>query len=269
MVRSLFPRLLRILLTLLLGSIMTFLAVRVLPGDAAAVIAGVEASSAERTQLRARLGLDRPLWAQYLSWIAAAVRLDLGYSRILGAPVAQLIAERLPITLLLACGGLTLALALGLPLGVRQAERAGGLTDRLGAVYGAILMALPEFWIAILLLLLLAVHLRLFPLFGIGSPRHFVLPIVAMGLTRSAPIARIARAAALQAIDRPYVAAARARGLPRRRIRVHYIARAALVPVVTLSAIQFGYLIGGGDHHRTGIRVTGSGPSADNGHRNP
>ncbi len=235
----------RLIATIFAITSLVFIVLRVLPGDPARTIAGLDADEREVAALRAELGTDRPLGEQYLSWLSATARLDFGASFFHERPVVDLIRERIPLTLSLSVAAFAGALVLALPLGVAMAVRRWGAVDYLGMGFSHAAMALPEFWLAILLLLGFAVLLGWFPLFGAATPRHFVLPVVALALSRAAVLVRLVRSSMIEELDKEYVLAARAHGLPEPRIRYRYALRNALLPVITVGAIQFGYLLGG------------------------
>ena len=235
----------RLLVTIYLIASVVFVVLRVLPGDPARTIAGIDADAAEVAALRAELGTDRPLGEQYLSWVSATLRLDFGSSFFHERPVIDLIRERIPLTLTLSVSAFAAALLVALPLGVLMAVRRWSMTDYFGMGFSHLAMALPEFWVAILFLLVFAAVLGWFPLFGAATPRHFVLPVVALALSRAAVLVRLVRSSMIDELDKEYVRAARAHGLPERRVRYGYALRNALLPVITVGAIQFGYLLGG------------------------
>ncbi|MFO8065599.1 MAG: ABC transporter permease [Spirochaetota bacterium] len=235
----------RLALTVLLISTLVFFLLRVLPGDPAEVVAGVEASEAELDEIRTRLGTDRPVAVQYVNWLVDLARLDFGESFFSSRPVRVLILERLPVTLLLAGLAFSFSLVVAIPLGVMSAVRRGTLIDYVGIVYSQLGMAIPGFWLGILLLLVFSVKLGLVPLFGADGFAHFILPALALGVSRSAVLVRIVRNSTLQELDREYVLTAESKGLAERTIRYRHLLRNALLPVITIAGIQLGYMLGG------------------------
>ncbi len=238
-------RLGRLLLTVLLISTIIFFVIRVIPGDPALVIAGVDASAEDVAAIRARIGTDRPILAQYVRWLAAVARFDFGASFATGQPVLGMILQRFPLTLSLALLGLGLSVLIAIPLGIVSAVRRWSGWDYLGMLFSQLGMALPSFWLGILLLLLFAVKVRLFPLFGSGTFRHLVLPSVALGLARAAVLLRLTRASMVEELSREYVVTARAKGLPERMVKYRHALKNAMLPVVTMAGIQLGYMLGG------------------------
>jgi len=235
----------RLLLTVWLISTLIFFVIRVIPGDPALVIAGVDASAEDIAAIRAQIGTDRPLAVQYFDWLWKVVRLDFGTSMASGQPVPQLIFERFGLTLSLALLGFLLSLALSLPLGVLSAVRRWSFWDYLGMSFSQRGMAVPSVWLGILLLLLLAVKIPLFPLFGSGTLRHLVLPAIALGLARAAVLLRLTRASMVEELSKEYVLTARAKGLTEWMVKYKHALRNGLLPVVTIAGIQLGYMLGG------------------------
>ena len=238
-------RLGRLLLTVLLISTIIFFVIRVIPGDPALVIAGLDASPESVAAIRAKIGTDQPLAVQYVRWLASVVRFDFGTSLSTGQPVTQMIIERFPLTLGLALLGMVVALVLAIPLGIVSAVRRWSVWDYLGMLFSQIGMAVPGFWLGILLLLLLAVKVHWFPLFGSGTFKHLVLPAVALGFARAAVLLRLTRASMVEELSREYVVTARAKGLTERMVKYKHALKNALLPVVTVAGIQLGYMLGG------------------------
>lgn len=235
----------RLLLTVLLISTLVFFLIRVLPGDPAEVVAGFQAGEAELAEIRARLGTDRPVLIQYTSWLGDLARFDFGRSFFSNEPVRDLMLERMPVTLSLAGLAFAFSLAVAVPLGLVSAVRRGSIIDYVGIVYSQLGMAIPGFWLGILLLLVFSVRLGLLPLFGADTAAHFVLPALALGVSRSAVLVRIVRNSAIQELDREYVLTAESKGLAERTIHYRHLLRNALLPVITIAGIQLGYLLGG------------------------
>jgi len=218
------------------------------PGDPAQVIlqrrTGEVPSEESVSQLREELGLNRPFPVRYALWLVNAARGDFGTSYRTGEPVLQTLMARFPATLELAITALFIGLAIALPLGVISAiKRDTGLdhVTRLGALLGA---SIPSFWLGYMLILLFAVSLRLLPVAGRGDWRHLALPALTLALGSAASIMRLARASMLEVLDEDYVRTARAKGLARSGVVGHAL-RNALNPIVTLTGLRFGRLLGG------------------------
>jgi peptide/nickel transport system permease protein len=238
-------RLGRLLLTVLLISTIIFFVIRVIPGDPALVIAGLDATAEDIAAIRAKIGTDQPLAVQYARWLVDIVRFDFGTSLATGQPVTAMIIERFPLTLTLALLGMGIALVLSIPLGILSAVRRWSAWDYLGMLFSQAGMAVPSFWLGILLLLALAVKVPLFPLFGSGTFKHLVLPAVALGFARAAVLLRLTRASMVEEMSREYVVTARAKGLTERMVKYKHALKNALLPVVTVAGIQLGYMLGG------------------------
>lgn len=238
-------RILRLIVTVLIISTIIFFVIRVIPGDPALVIAGIDASDEEIAAIRAKIGTDRPIGAQYAEWLLDIVRFDFGESLISGEPVRELIFERFPLTISLALLGIILGIVIAIPLGVVSAVKRWSLWDYFGMVFSQIGMAVPSFWLAIILLLLFAVRFPIFPLFGVGSLKHLVLPALSLGFARAAVILRLTRASMVEELSKEYVITARAKGLTETMVKYKHALRNALIPVVTITGIQFGYMLGG------------------------
>ncbi len=219
--------------------------IRVIPGDPALTVAGVDASESDIAAIRAKLGTDKPLITQYGQWIWDVFRFDFGNSLTSGRPVSQLVLERFPLTLSLAVLGIILSIVIAIPLGVISAVRRWSFWDYMGMLFSQLGMAIPSFWLGILLLLLLSIKYRVFPLFGSGSFNHLVLPSVSLGIARAAVLLRLTRASMIEELSKEYIITARAKGLTERMVNYKHALKNALLPVITIAGIQLGYMLGG------------------------
>jgi len=235
----------RLLLTVFLIATLVFFIIRVIPGDPASVIAGIDASSSQLATIRANLGLDQPLYMQYVHWIWNVVRLDFGTSYFSNQPVIELILQRFPITLSITLLAFFFSIVLALPIGVFSAVKRWTVWDYGGMLYAQLGMAVPGFWLGIILLLLFSVRLELFPLFGAGSFSHLVLPAIALGVGRSAVLVRMIRSSMIEELQKEYIVTAEAKGLRSNVILYRHALKNALLPVLTIAGIQFGYMLGG------------------------
>jgi peptide/nickel transport system permease protein len=229
----------------LIISTIIFLVIRVIPGDPALVIAGIDASESDIEAIRAKLGTDKPILEQYVQWIWKVMRFDFDTSMISGQPVTRLIMDRLPLTLTLALMGLVISIFIAIPLGVISAVRRWSGWDYFGMIFSQIGMAIPSFWLGIILLLLLSVKVKLFPLFGGGTLKHLILPAISLGIARAAVLLRLTRASMIEELSKEYVVAARAKGLTQRLVNYKHALKNALLPVITIAGIQLGYMLGG------------------------
>ena len=222
-----------------------FVVIRVIPGDPALVIAGIDSSQSDIDAIRTLLGTDKPILTQYAQWVWDVLRFDFGDSMISGQPVMRLILERFPLTLSLALLGILISIIIAIPLGVISAVKRWSLWDYMGMGFSQIGMAIPSFWLGILLLLLFSVKIKLFPLFGSGSFKHLILPAVSLGIARAAVLLRLTRASMAEELSKEYVVAARSKGLTERMVNYKHALKNALLPVITIAGIQLGYMLGG------------------------
>jgi peptide/nickel transport system permease protein len=233
-------------LTLLGVATVIFGLIHLLPGDPAQTMLARSGASPEAVAaLRAEIGLDRPLIVQYARWLAALAHGDLGQSLFYNRPVAQLIGEQIPSTLELAFAAFVIALAIGIPLGVIAAMRPGGWLDRLAMTTAVAGAAVPVFWSGLLLIWLFSVRLGWLPPAGAGSLRALVMPALVLGFATAGPIARLTRAALLEVLGQPYLMVARAKGLTERGVLLRHASRNALIPLLTIAAVQLGFLLAG------------------------
>jgi peptide/nickel transport system permease protein len=222
-----------------------FVVIRVIPGDPALVIAGIDASQSDIDAIRAKLGTDVPMLSQYVHWIWAVIRFDFGDSMISGQPVTRLVLERFPLTLSLALMGIVISIIIAIPLGVISAVKRWSFWDYLGMAFSQIGMAIPSFWLGILLLLLFSVKIKIFPLFGSGTIMHLILPAISLGIARAAVLLRLTRASMMEELSKEYVVTARSKGLTNRMVHYKHALKNALLPVITIGGIQLGYMLGG------------------------
>jgi peptide/nickel transport system permease protein len=238
----------RLLLTVpvLLGvATLVFALIHLVPGDPVQSMLGEGASQEEVVELRHRLGLDRPLLAQYQSFLAGVVRGDLGSSFRYGTPVTSEIRDRLLRTMQLAAAAMTVAILLALPLGIIAAVFKGTAIDHAAMTLALVGISMPNFWLGPLLAILFGVYLGWLPIAGTGSFAHLILPAVTLGAALAAILARMTRASLLEELRELYVLAARARGLSRMRAVVKHAFRNSLIPVVTIIGLQFGAVLTG------------------------
>ncbi|MDO3410332.1 ABC transporter permease [Saccharibacillus sp. CPCC 101409] len=233
----------------LLGvSLITFGLMHLAPGDPAEIMLranGVQPAREAVEALRHSLGLDAPLHIQYLNWLGRVLRLDLGVSLATGEPVAQELRSRLPATARLALCSILVAAALALPLGTASALRPGSLLDRLGRLVSLASVSMPAYWLGLLLLFYGAVRLKWFPAAGMDGPASAALPAITLGFGMAGVYIRLIRAGMLDVLGRPYIRAARARGLRAGSVIVRHALRNALLPSATLLGLQIGGLLGG------------------------
>lgn len=239
-------------LTLVAISFVVFLSLNVLPGDPARLVVGLEASPELYQKVRAELGLDRPWILRYLSWIGGVFQGDLGKSLHYRRPVGELVGSALAVSFPLAGLALLLALGLAFPLGATAARCAGSAFDVLVMGLSQVGLAVPEFWLGFLLILLFSLKLGTLPAGGFPgwekglSPLiHLLLPAFSLAIPRGAYLARMVRGSLLSTLQEAYIAVARSKGVPERWVLFRHALRPALIPVVTSAGIVFGRLLAG------------------------
>ncbi|HVM63679.1 MAG TPA: ABC transporter permease [Acidimicrobiales bacterium] len=247
-------RLLAMVPLLLIITFLVYALVLLVPGDPARTLAGgLHADPAEVARIRHQLHFDQPLLAQYWRWLTHAVHGDLGQSLFQHESVAHGIATRLPVTLSLALGAFAVSIIIGLPLGILAGTRPGTVSDRSATVGSSVGIAMPDFFVAIILVVIFAVKLHWLPDIGYvkfsTSPfqwaRHLLLPWIALGLGGAATLARQVRGSLIDTLDQDYVRTARAMGIGERRVIWQLALKNALTPAMTILGIQFAYLLGG------------------------
>lgn len=243
--RFIAKRLLRLVLTVLLISTIVFFVIRVIPGDPALFIAGIDATPSDIATIRAKLGTDKPLSAQYFDFIWKVARLDFGNSMISEEPVTTLILQRFPLTLALAVLGMIIGIGIAIPIGILSAVKPWSIWDYVGLVMSQLGMAIPSFWLGIFLLLIFAVKIPIFPLFGAETLASLVLPAFSLGFARAAILLRHTRASMSEELSKEYIIAAKAKGLTDHMIKYKHALKNALLPIITVAGIEFGYMLGG------------------------
>jgi peptide/nickel transport system permease protein len=226
-------------------SLLTFLVVFVVPADPVDVLAPKGASPETRQAIRHELGLDRPLMAQYATYVGRLARGDLGRSYVTGEPVAAAIARRLPATALLALSGWAIWLVAGTALGVAAAVAAGRWPERAVLGFSILGASLPTFWVGIVLLAVFASRLPWLPPGGYGTPAHLVLPALTLGLSGAAAYSRLVHTSLLGVLGQDYIRTARAKGLDGCRVITRHALRNALLPLATLAGADLAALLGG------------------------
>lgn len=216
-----------------------------LAGDPAAAMAGEAATDEDIAAIRAQYGFDRPLPVQYFNWLAGAVQGDFGESYYFRLPVSDLIVERLQVTMTLGLCGISFALLLAIPLGVIAALRPNSLIDRFALFLSVVGQAIPSFWFGLLLIVLFSIKLGWLPATGTETWRHFILPTIVLGYYAMPAIMRLTRTGMLETLSTDYVRTARAKGLSPHKIMVKHALRSAVIPVVSLAAVQMGFMLSG------------------------
>ncbi len=216
-----------------------------LSGDLAIAIAGPEASPAQVEEVRKQYGLDQPLIVQYSGWLWGALHLDFGTSFYFRESVVSLIAERIPVTLTLGAIALLISLVIAVPLGVLAAVYRGTLIDRFALTFCVLGQAIPTFCLGLGLIIVFAVNLRWLPTSGNAHWQNYVLPSIALGWYAVPAVMRLSRNGMLEVLSQDYIRTARAKGLSPLKVILKHALRNAIIPVVALAAVQFGFMLGG------------------------
>ncbi|MFY1713949.1 ABC transporter permease [Tritonibacter mobilis] len=246
-------RILIALPTIILISIFVFALQKLLPGDPLLVLAGEERDPAVLELLREKYRLNDPIVVQYFTWVSNALQGDLGISLRTNQPVTELMLQKLPVTLQLAAMSMIFALVIGVPAGILSAYKKGSLTDYIANVVALSGLSIPNFWLGIMLILLVSVKWQLLPASGyvplsedfVQSIRTMLMPSFVLGTALAATMMRHTRSAMLGVLSADYVRTARAKGLNERRVVLKHAFRNALTPIVTLTALLFGELVAG------------------------
>lgn len=244
------------ILPILFGvSVFIFLLMHLAPGDVTSTMLGPMASDEAKAQLRVALGLDHSLPFQYFKWLGNVLQGDLGKSLTTTRPVTDMVLPRFGNTVILTVASMILAMAIGFGVGMYAAARSFSIFDRVSMSATLVVGSTPPFWLGLILVLLLALDVRLFPATGMVSItgnggvwdvlRHLVLPALATAAAPAAIITRMIRSSMLEVLNQGYIRVARAKGVPRRRILWRHALRNALPPIATISGLQLGYLLGG------------------------
>ncbi len=238
-------RLAQVLPVALLVATLVFSLIHLIPGDPVALMLGDGARAADVEELRHQLGLDQPLWKQYVGFLMGLARGDLGASLHYGKPVTTLLAEHFPATLELALAGMLVALLLALPLGILAALHRDGWIDHVSRFFALLGVSVPNFWLGPVLILLFAIHWNLLPVSGRGGFLSLVLPAITLGTALAGLLTRMVRSSLAEELEKPYMVTARAKGLHRYRAVLIHAMKNGLIPVITVIGLQFGALLTG------------------------
>jgi peptide/nickel transport system permease protein len=251
----------RLVSALLLALFVSFLSYVLIyaAGDPAVALAGESGSAADAERMRAAYGLDQPIHIQYLHWVASVLHGNFGKSLYFDQPVSTILAGRMGTTMTLGLAAIAFALVLSLPLGIAAARWQGGAIDHLVRAIAVVGQAMPTFLFGLLLVILLSVTYPILPTSGSESWRHFVMPTITLGYFAAPALIRLTRSGMIQVLKADYIRTARAMGIPARRVLFRYALRNAVIPVVSLSATQFGYMLAGSVVVETVFAIHGAG----------
>jgi peptide/nickel transport system permease protein len=244
MQRFLFIRIVQSFFTLLVLSVVVFFGAEQ-TGDLALVLSTADTTQEELEELREKLGLNKPAYQRYLAWAGKAVRGDLGDSGTKRRPVWDMLLERVPATLQLAGAGLLVAMAMGIPLGIIAALYRNSYIDRLCKMFAIVGMSAPQFWVAIMLIMLFAAQWQVLPAFGKGGIDHYILPAFSISLFIMAGFMRLTRSSMLEVLDSEFVKFARIKGLNERVVIYKHALKNAIIPVLTFGGVSFAGLLNG------------------------
>jgi peptide/nickel transport system permease protein len=249
------------ILVALTVSLLTFSMIY-LSGDPAMALAGEAATQADIENIRRVYGYDQPIYVQYFDWLGNALKGNLGQSHYLNSPVSEVIFTRLPVTMILGASALSFGLLLAIPLGVLAAMRPNTLLDRFALGLAVIGQALPSFWFALIMIFFFGVALRWLPITGSDSWLNFVMPSIALGYYITPAVMRLTRAGMIEVLSSDYIRTARAKGLRPSVVLFKHALRNAIIPVVSLAAVQFGFMLGGSIVIETIFAINGLGQLA-------
>jgi peptide/nickel transport system permease protein len=230
-----------------------------LTGDPAMALAGESATEEDIENIRRVYGYDKPFLVQYANWLGNAIKGDFGRSNYLKTEVADVIFDRLPTTMILGGSAIGFALLLAIPLGVLAAIRPNTMIDRLALGVAVVGQALPSFWFALILIFWFGIQWRLLPITGTASWQNFIMPAVALGYYVTPAVMRLTRAGMLEVLASDYIRTARAKGLRPGTVLFKHALRNAIIPVVALAAVQFGFMLGGSIVIETIFAINGLG----------
>ena len=239
-------------------SVITFLLLRA-TGDPAVAMAGEGATATDVDYVRKQYGFDRPLPAQFMTWAGNALRGDLGVSKFLQQPVSTIVFDRLPTTLVLGFAALLVAVAVAVPLGVFAAVHQDRPVDHLATFIALVGQALPTFWFALILMAIFGAKLRWVPISGDATWRHFILPAIALAFYAIPSLMRLTRSGMLDVLGSDYIRTARARGVSPTKVVFKHALRNAVLPIVSLAAVQLGFMLGGSVVIETIFSINGLG----------
>ena len=240
-------------------SLLVFLVLKMTPGDPARVVAGSEADEATVEQIREELGLNKPVLQQYVDYMLNLLHGDMGTSYTTNKPVAEEILARMPTTFILAFAGVFVAVLIGIPLGIISATKQYSILDYISTLLALGGVAMPNFWLGLMLILLFSLKLGWLPSGGGDSWTSYVLPAITLGVGATANFMRTTRSSMLEVIRQDYIRTARAKGAGEGRVVMHHALRNAMIPVITVIGLQIGTLLGGAVVNETVFSLPGLG----------
>ncbi|WP_180953739.1 ABC transporter permease [Bacillus sp. T33-2] len=243
--RFILRRLFQALIVLIGASGIAFFILRVIPGDPATLMLPENATQEELHQMREAMGLNLPIWSQYIVYFKQMIFMDFGNSLNRGVPSMELIMENLPATAILVFWAMVIAIVIAIPLGMLAAVKKNSLSDYAVSVLAMLGQSVPSYWLGMMLILLIAVKWQLLPTTGYGSWNNLILPAFTLAVYQLALISRLMRSSMLDVLHNDYVRTARAKGLPEKIVLFKHVFKNALIPTITMIGLQTGQLLGG------------------------
>ena len=257
--KYIFKRILMMIPVVIGVSLLVFMVLKMTPGDPARVVAGAEADEATVAQIREELGLNKPVLQQYVDYMAGMLHGDMGNSYTTGKPVFSEILSRMPTTFTLAFAGVLVAVLIGIPLGIISATKQYSILDNISTLLALTGVAMPNFWLGLMLILVFALQLGWLPSGGATSWQGYILPAVTLGVGATANFMRTTRSSMLEVIRQDYIRTVRAKGANEQRVILRHALRNALIPVITVIGLQIGTLLGGAVVNETVFSLPGVG----------
>ncbi len=238
-------RVLQTIPVIIFVTIITFMLIHIAPGDPALMRAGQDASQEQIETIRESMGLNLPVHQQYYQWMEGLFRGDLGFSLQDGRPVFPTLIRRMPATLLLVFFSFLVSIIIGVPIGVLSAVKRNSVVDSISRILALLGLSMPNFWMALMLILVFSFHFQLLPASGSGSLLHLIMPSIALGLPSAGLITRLTRSSILEVLNEDYIRTAYSKGLKKQIVIYKHALKNALLPVVTIIGLQIGYRLGG------------------------
>ena len=229
------------------------------PGDAADMLLGDSATIEQKEQLREELKLNDPYLVQYFNYMKGVFHGDLGTSYSTKRPVTEELLDRFPTTIKLAGAGVLLSLIFGVSMGIISATKQYSIFDNLATTFSLLGVSIPNFWLALMLIIIFAVNLKILPPSGLSSPLHWILPVISLGMNSTATIMRMTRSSMLEVVRQDYIRTARAKGQKESLVILRHALPNALIPIITVAGLQFGRLMGGAVMAETVFSIAGIG----------
>ncbi len=245
MIRYILHRLLISIPTVFIVITLVFFAFQLIPGDAATMFAGEQASAEQIARIRTELGLDKPVMTQYLIYLKNLTQGNLGNSAITGRPVLKEVADRFPNTVKMATLSTIVSAILGVTLGTISALKKETIFEYLISVFSILGISIPSFWLGLILMFIFSVKLKWLPATGNSTPQHYILPVLVLSAFSLAFITRMTRSSIHEVLREDYVRTAREKGSSERRVIGKHVLKNALIPVITVIGLQFGHMLGG------------------------